>query len=91
MAEKPTQFTIIVTIAAGLLAIGAFWDFFTEAINEGQDAERKLIIEQHTKDIAGIQLHLACWAHASLEPAEKQLPIYIYCREGKISKDVISK
>lgn len=91
---KKSDFKGVAAIASAIaviLVIVGGWNTMKDAIVEevvtAIDRER----ETRNKEIAQIQLHLACWASASLEEPARQLPLYIYCREGKISKDVIAR
>lgn len=78
------NFTLMASIAGGILSIGALWYFTKDAITGD-------VIEQHTRDIAEIRLGRACEANARLENPEKQLSTYIYCVDGSVSKKQVAK
>ena len=69
----------IAAIAAAMVAVSAaahlVKDWAIGALESKQEADR-----------AAVDLHLACWAQASLSSCEKQLAQYTYCRYGAVSK-----
>lgn len=85
--ETPRDFKglfIVASFAAALLTLGALWNYTKAAII----AE---VVEQHTKDIAQIQLDYACSYQASMIDPDRQLATFIYCTRGKVSKDQVAK